>query len=145
MADLVEMLLAKPGLYVGPQRDPDNTSDDSPSVARVEVTPLPGGSGVMFAYEVLSPTNSIVHHEHAVLARTTGGLVMITSHTHADVTTVVNETEPGYFPATDGTAPFPMAIRLEVPEPGHLIYSWSYGGRDEPMRVRDIGDVRIVG
>src|SRR3954462_197205 len=100
MADVVEMLLAKPGLYVGAQRDPDNTSDDSPSVARVEVSPLPGGAGVMFAYEVLSPTDSIVHHEHAVLARTTGGgLVLITSHTHADVTTVVSETEPGYFPA----------------------------------------------
>jgi hypothetical protein len=37
-----------------------------------------------------------------------------------------------------------MAIRLEVPEPGHLVYSWSYGGDKEPLRVRDVGDVRLI-
>ena len=36
------------------------------------------------------------------------------------------------------------AIRLEVPEPGHLIYTWSYGWGDQPLQVRDIGDVRLV-
>ena len=64
--------------------------------------------------------------------------------TGVNVATVIHETEPGYFPAADGAAPFPMAIRLDVPEPGHLVYSWSYGGRGEPMRVRDVGDVRRV-
>jgi hypothetical protein len=145
MADLVELLLARPGLYVGRQADPEEHPDHSSSVARIEVSPLPGGSGVMFAYEVVSPEGGVVHDEHAILARTTGGLVLVTSHSHADVTTVLSETEPGYFPAADGAAPFPMAIRLEVPESGHLIYSWSYGGRGEPMRVRDVGDVRAVG
>jgi hypothetical protein len=38
-----------------------------------------------------------------------------------------------------------MAIRLEVPEPGHLVYSWSYGWDKEPLKVRDVGDVRLVG
>jgi hypothetical protein len=144
MADLVELLLSHTGLYVGPQAAPHDTSGAAPSVARVDITALPGGSGVMMAYEVLSASDGVVHHEHAILARATDGLILVTSHSHADVTTVVKETEPGYFPAADGTAPFPMAIRLEVPEPGHLIYSWSYGWEQEPLRVRDVGDVRLV-
>jgi hypothetical protein len=144
MADLVELLLGKPGLYVGPQADPEDSSGNPPSVARISVTPLPGRSGVMFEYDVLSPGNGRVHHEHAVLARTTTGLTLVTSHSHADTTAVLTESEPGYFLAAGGVSPFPMAIRLEVPEPGHLIYSWSYGGGTEPLRVRDVGDVRIV-
>jgi hypothetical protein len=144
MADLVEQLLTHTGVYVGPQADPNDTSGAPPSIARIDITALPGGSGVMMAYEVLSATNAIVHHEHAILARSSDGIVLITSHSHADVTTVLKEAEPGYFPADDGSAPFPMAIRLEVPEPGHLVYSWSYGGEQEPLRVRDVGDVRLV-
>jgi hypothetical protein len=144
MADLVESLVANPGLYVGPQADPEDSSGNPPSVARVNVTVLPGRSGVMFEYDVLSPSGGRVHHEHAVLARTTTGLVLVTSHSHADTTTVVTESEPGYFEPPEGAAPFPMAIRLEVPEPGHLIYTWSYGWDKEPMRVRDVGDVRLI-
>jgi hypothetical protein len=85
-----------------------------------------------------------VHHEHSMLMRTMSGLAMTTAHNHAEMCTVISETEPGYFCADDGSAPFPMAIRLEVPEPGHIIYTWSYGWEAEPLRVRDIGDVRIV-
>ena len=145
MADLVELLLGNTGVYVGAQADPHDSSGAPASVARVDVSAMPGGSGVMMAYEVLSATEGVVHHEHAVLARTTGGITLVTSHSHADVTTVLTETEPGYFPAADGASPFPMAIRLEVPEPGHLVYSWSYGWEQEPLRVRDVGDVRLVG
>ena len=143
MADLVELLLSRPGLYVGPQADPEDTSGAPPSVARVEVTPLPGRSGVMMMYEVLSGRDGVVHHEHAVLARTTQGLVLVTSHSHAEVTSVLAESEPGYFAGGEGE-PFPMAIRLEVPEPGHLVYSWSYGWEEQPLRVRDVGDLRLV-
>jgi len=145
MADLVELLLDHPGLYVGRQADPEDSSGRPPSVARINVTVLPGRSGVMFEYDVLSPEGGRVHHEHAVLARTASGVALVTSHSHADTTTVLTESEPGYFPAPEGASPFPMAIRLEVPEPGHLVYSWSYGGGDEPLRVRDVGDVRLIG
>jgi hypothetical protein len=145
MADLVEALITRPGLYVGSQVDPEDGKGERTAVARIDVSALPGGTGVMMQYEVISPAGGVVHHEHAVLARTTDGIVLVTSHTHSNVTTVINETEPGYFPAAEGASPFPMAIRLEVPEPGHLIYSWSYGGGDQPMKVRDIGDVRLVG
>ena len=143
MTDLLDALLTSPGRYVGPQTDPTATNPDG-SVARIEVTPLPGGTAVSLAYEVLSPAHGMVHHEHAVLARTMGGLVLVTSHNHSPVTTVIAETEPGYFPSTEATSPFPMAIRLEVPEPGHLVYTWSYGWEDQPMCVRDIGDVRLL-
>jgi hypothetical protein len=37
-----------------------------------------------------------------------------------------------------------MAIRIEVPEPGHIIYSWSYGRPGDEMQVRDVGDVKLV-
>jgi len=79
-----------------------------------------------------------------VLARTPRGLVLVTAHTHADVATVLYETEPGFFPANDGDAPFPMAIRLEVPAAGQLVYSWSYGRPGEPLVVRDVGTVRVT-
>jgi hypothetical protein len=95
-------------------------------------------------YEVLSGEGGCVHAEHAVLARTTKGLVLVTAHSHADVITVLSETEPGYFPADDGNATFPMAIRLEVPEPGQLVYSWSYGSPGEPLVVRDVGRLRKI-
>jgi hypothetical protein len=142
MTDLVERLVANPGLYTGPQADPADP-DGPKSVARITVTPLPGGAGVSMAYEVLSAENGVVHQEHSVLARTPRGVVLVTAHTHADVAAVLFETEPGMFPAGDGDSPFPMAIRLEAPEPGHLIYSWSYGRPGEPLVVRDVGTVRV--
>jgi hypothetical protein len=144
MADLVESLLDHPGLYVGLGADPGDSSAHPPSVARITVTPLPGRSGVMLEYEVLSAGDGRVHDEHALLARTTTGLVLVTSHSHADTTAVLSETEPGYFEAPEAATAFPMAIRLEVPEPGHLVYTWSYGWAEEPMRVRDVGDVRLI-
>ena len=143
MADLVDSLIAQPGLYVGTSMDPTG-EHGSGQVARIHVSPLPGGSGVMFDYEVLAPDGSRPHFEHAMLMRTTGGLVFTTAHTHADLSTVIPETEPGYFEADEGSAPFPTAVRLEVPEPGHLVYTWSYGWGSEPSMVRDIGDVRLV-
>jgi hypothetical protein len=142
MADLVELLLSQPGLYVGSGADPEG--GHPPSAARISVTALPGRSGVMFEYEALSPGGGRVHDEHAVLAKTMIGLVLVTSHSHAETTAVLTETEPGYFEAPESPTPFPMAIRLEVPEPGHLIYSWSYGSDKEPLRVRDVADVRLV-
>lgn len=144
MSDLIDRLAANPGLYAGPQADPSANSNSSQSAARVVVTRLPGGSGVSLDYEVLSPQNGRVHAEHAVLARTPSGNVLVTSHSHAVVASVLHETEPGYFPADTGEATFPMAIRLEVPQPGQLVYSWSYGTPGEALAVRDVGTLTIV-
>jgi hypothetical protein len=143
VADLVAQLLARTGRYVGGQTRPEDGAGED--VARITVTALPGGSGVMLAYEVLSTTGEIVHDEHAVLARTTGGTVLITSHSHDDVTVILHEDGDGHFPATAGATSFPMAIDIEVPEPGRLIYKWFYGWADKPMSLRDVGDLRAVG
>lgn len=143
MTDLIDQLLASPGLYSGIQADPTATHN-SGSVARIVVAALPGGSGVSMDYEVLSPENGRVHHEHSVLARTPGGIVLTVAHGHADLASILREAEPGYFPAGDGEATFPMAIRIEVPAPGELIYSWSYGSPGEDLVVRDVGTLARV-
>jgi hypothetical protein len=144
MPDLVDQLISHPGLYVGSDVDPAEGHDGGPSAARILVGVLPGGSGVTMDYECLSPTNGRVHQEHAVLARTSGGLILLTAHSHAPITTVLHEAQPGHFPAAEGDSPFPMAIQLEVPEPGHLRYLWSYGMPGEEPKLRDEGDVRLV-
>lgn len=143
--DLVDRLLAQTGVYVGTDRDP--TSDDrAPQVARIVVAALPGRSGVMFDYEGLSLNQQRPrpHLEHALLARTSNGLALYSAHIHAPILTELRETGPGYFEAVEGASPFPIAIRIEVPTSGRLIYSWSFGEPAGKMAVRNIGDVTLV-
>ena len=144
MPDLLDQLISNPGLYVGSDVDPTEGHGSGPAAARILVQLLPGGAGVAMDYECLRPEAGRVHEEHAVLARTPSGLVLLTAHSHAPVAAVLHETEPGLFPAAEGDSPFPMAIRLEVPEPGHLRYLWSYGMPGEEPQLRDEGDVRLV-
>jgi len=143
MADLVDLLLAQPGLYTGTQQDP---TEDHPSgsVARVTVSPLPSDAGVAFDYEVHNPVNGVVHVEHTVLARTTDGIVLFAAHSHASTAVLLRETSAGYFEPDPGASPFPMAIGIEVPEPDRIVYSWSYGAPGDELRVRDIGTFRRV-
>jgi hypothetical protein len=143
MPDLVDQLIGKPGRYLGTQHDPKGEHPNENSVAHIVVTALPGGAGVAFDYDVVAP-DGLHHTEHTVLGRTTKGLALITAHSHAGVVTVIPETEPGYFVAGEDDSPFPMAIRIEVPEPGHIVYSWSYGMPGDELTVRDIGDVKLV-
>ena len=142
--DLVERLAARPGVYLGPQRDPKDSEAPS-SVARIVVTALPGGAGVTFDYEVLSTDHGRGHVEHTVLARTSEGPVLFAAHSHAPVATLLRQTEPGYFVAAEGASPFPMAIRIDAPEPGRIVYSWSYGEPGGELEVRDVGDVKLLG
>jgi hypothetical protein len=53
--------------------------------------------------------------------------------------------EPGWFPGPEGSAPFPYAVRIEVPEPGVIRYSWSYAPPGGQLSVRDVGEVRRAG
>lgn len=143
--DLVDRLLAQTGLHVGTDRDP-TTEGRAPQIARITVTALPGRSGVMFDYEGLSHNEArrIPHAEHAVLGRTANGLALYTANIHAPVLIELREIEPGYFEAVDGASPFPLAIRLEVPSTGRLIYSWLFGEPGGELAVRNIGDVTRV-
>jgi hypothetical protein len=70
-------------------------------------------------------------------------VVLVTAHSHADVASVLHESETGTFVA-DEDGPFPMEIELRVPEAGHLVYLWSYGWEGNELRVRDVGDMRNV-
>lgn len=144
MPDLVDALLATPGLHLGSQESPHAPGAER-GVARIVVTPLPGGAGVAIDYEVLTTEHGRNHAEHAIVARGPAGLLLVTAHSHAEVAAVVREAEPGFFPSTDGDSPFPMAIRIEVPEPDRIVYTWSYAMPGEELKVADIGDVRRVG
>jgi hypothetical protein len=142
----LDALMANPGLYLGRETTHEGGTDHI-GVARVVVTALPGGGGVTLDYEVLSSEGVAAHTEHAVLTRTASGVVLVTAHSHAPIAAVVPEdpAEPGWFPAPPEAAPFPMAVRVETPGAGHLVYSWSYASPGEELSVRDQADVRRVG
>jgi hypothetical protein len=141
VSDLVEQI--QPGTYMGTQTDP-SAAEQSGSVARIEVIALPSASGIRFDYEVLNPTLGRVHLESTILARTAHGLKLFSAHSHAPFVATLSEQESGYFVADDGESPFPMAIRLEAPEAGRLVYSWSYGEPGAELQVRDVGDLRLL-
>jgi hypothetical protein len=144
--DLVDRLLAQTGLHVGTSRD--TREDATPQVARIVVTALPGRSGVTFDYEGLTLlTNQerpFGHAEHSVLGRTANGVALYTAHIHAPMLTELRETEPGSFESGEGASPFPLAIRIEVPSAGRLIYTWSIGEPGGERAVRITGDVALV-
>jgi hypothetical protein len=145
--DLVDRLLGQTGLHIGTTRD--TREDAAPQAARIMVTPLPGGSGVTFDYEglnlLMNQARPFGHSEHAMLARTSNGLALYSAHIHAPVLTELRQTAPGEFEAVEGASPFPLAIGIEVPSDGRLVYTWSFGepGRNLPVRI--IGEVVLVG
>ena len=57
---------------------------------------------------------------------------------------VLRETEPGLFELGDEPSAFPMAIRIEVPEPGRLRHVWSYGMPGEDIVERDIAELTRI-
>jgi hypothetical protein len=147
--DLVDRLLAQTGLYVGTDRRPEGHERPYPTtqIARIRVSALPGGVGVSFDYEGLSgnPERRMTHREHAVLARTADGLALHSVSIHAPVLVELRESEPGYFRAGAGAAPFPVAIRIEIPAAGELVYTWLFGEPGEAeVRVGNIGEVALV-
>ena len=147
--DLIDRLLGQTGLYVGTDRRPDG--HDRPyqttQIARIDVRALPGGVGVSFDYEGLSGSSERrrTHWEHAVLARTGLGPALYSTSIHAPVLVELRERDPGYFEAVEGAAPFPLAIRIEVPTAGQLVYTWLFGdpGGTE-VRVGNIGEVALI-
>jgi hypothetical protein len=136
---IVDDLLANPGVYLGIDRELERGGD---SVAKIVVTPLPGGAGVTLDYETFNPSNPQPHlrghAEHAVIGRTHGGgAILVTGHIHGDSVTVLRESEPGVFVMGDEPSAFPVAISISMPEPGRLVHSWSYGAPGEDPTERD--------
>ncbi len=141
---IVDDLLAQPGLYIGPDRF---AGSDHTGVARIVVTPLPGGSGVTLDYEVVrtaAPENGRSHVEHTMIARThDGATIMVIGHPHADTVAVLRETEPGVFEPGDAPVAFPMKVVLSIPEPGRIRHTWWYGRPGDAAVERDISDVTL--
>lgn len=135
---IVDDLLANSGLYLGLDREMERGGE---SAAKMVITPLPGGAGVMLDYETFNaaPGRGVRGHaEHAVIGRTHGGgAILVTGHIHGDSVTVLRETEPGVFVMGDEPSAFPVAITISVPEPGKLVHSWSYAAPGEQPIERD--------
>ena len=145
---IIDALLANPGVYLGLGSDPSDTRPDPRSqVARIVVTPLPSGAGVAIDYETFNPDapdRVQPHIEHAVIGRLHGGgAVLVSAHAHAGTVAVLQETADGEFTMGDESAPFPMAIKIEVPEPGRIIYVWSYGSPGGTAEPRDRAEVSL--
>jgi hypothetical protein len=143
---IVDDLLAHPGVYIGLDRDP--TESRPPGAARIVVTPLPGGAGVMLDYEVLNPAHPDRirgHHEHTVLGRTDdGGAVMVIGHIHGSSLAVLRETDAGTFELGAEGSPFPMKVVVSMPEPGRLVHTWWYGPPGEEPIERDVAEVVLA-
>jgi hypothetical protein len=140
---IVDDLLANPGLYVGTDR---LTGTEHTGIARVVVTPLPGGAGVSLDYEVLNAATEkgISHAEHSILAKVHGDrTVLVVAHNHADTVQVLWETEPGVFELGPEGAPFPMKVVLSMLPGGTLRHAWWYGRPGEDAAVeRDVSEVQ---
>jgi len=143
---IVDQLIANPGTYLGVGRDPSgDRSQPQGQVARIVVTPLPGNAGVTVDYETFDPTSEgrlQPHREHAVIGRLHGGGgILVTGHSHADSVAVLRETSPGVFSMGDAPGAFPMAIEIQVPEPGRIVYVWSFGEPGGQAVPRDRAEV----
>ncbi len=143
MTDLLSTLIGPTGRYCGESSDP--TGEHAAGRGDLTLSALPGGAGVVLLHEVRAPDGELNHSEHTMIARTPRGIELLTTHGHADVATRMVEVESGSFEVPDDEEPpFPMAIRLEIPERGRLVYRWSYGFGDQPLQERDVADLRLV-
>jgi hypothetical protein len=138
---IVDDLLANPGLYVGTDR---MTGTEHTGIARIVVTPLPGGAGVTLDYEVLGggEVKGVNHDERTVVAKVHGDrTVMVIGHTHADTAQVLWETEPGVFELGPEGAPFPMKVVLSMSPGGTFRHAWWYGRPGGEAEERDVSEV----
>lgn len=142
---VVEDLIANPGLYLGIDQVQDS---DLRGVARMQVTPLPGGSGVTLDYEIFNPATPDQlrgHVEHTMVANVHDGpAIMVIGHPHADSVAVLHETSPGTFEVGDEGSPFPMKVLLSVPESGRIRHVWWYGRPGGEAVERDVSDLRLA-
>jgi hypothetical protein len=141
----VDDLLANPGTYLGIDQA---VGHDDRAVAKIVVTPLPGGAGVTLDYETFNPAHPDRvqgHREHTIIAKAHGGgTIMVIGHTHGEVVAVLHEGEPGVFDLGPEGSPFPMRVRVEVPAPGRLRHVWSYGRPGEEPEERDLAEVELA-
>jgi hypothetical protein len=142
--DLLDRLLAAPGLYVGVGRGLPEPGPGTPWLARIVVTALPGGEAVSLDYEARSPVNLRQHAEHSVLGRSAEGLTLVMAHVHAPSLTILREEEPGRFVDREGTSPFPIEIHMDVPERGRLVHGWWFAAPGGTVEPRDVAELELL-
>ena len=67
----------------------------------------------------------------------------MSGHIHGDSVSVLRETDPGVFVMGDEPSAFPVGIKISVPAPGKLVYSWSYGAPGEEPIERDRAELTL--
>ena len=109
------------------------------------------GELVEMAGITLADVGDIVHGTtlvtNAVIERKGSKLGLITTKGFRDILEMGTEQRYDIY-GLFLTFPDPLVsreLRLEVPEPGSLVYSWSYGRPGEDPVVRDVASVRLVG
>jgi len=125
--DIVDELVHLRGCYTG--RGWFAPSERPPRVARLEIAELPGGSGVLVAYEVISFEGEIKHRERSMVVRSTEGETLLLVAFEGDNRSrLLHEIEPGLF-AERQSEPYrkgQMAIRIERRDHDlHHAYCWA--------------------
>lgn len=145
---IVDQLIENAGVYLGVGRDPqDGGGRPEGQAARIVITPLPNGSGVAVDYETFNPAapeRLQPHLEHVIIGRLHGGgAILVSGHSHADSVAVLRETSPGEFVMGEDSLPFPMAVSISIPEPGRLVYVWSYAEPGGTVQPRDRAELTL--
>jgi hypothetical protein len=126
MSDLVERLLAAPGVYWGHGDGPESGR----FVGRIEVQPML--SAVLLHYEAYG-ASGLQHVEYALLGRSATGPELYTViDTRSEVMTF-SEVEPGIFGLR---GPSDMRIVLETPATDTLSYAWWWAAPGEAVIER---------
>jgi len=137
-----ERLAQVPGLYVGPGEGVES----GPFLGRVQIGRLPNG-GASIDYEALSHDHAMQHREHSLLVIGPGGrdrLFVAYSESPYVVELVETKPDSGRFEQPASAGPYKLAVRLEMAEPGRLVYGWWWGAQGETPIERSRVDVRAV-
>ena len=141
---VVDELRALSGCYIGSGWMA--LEDKPPRVARLVVTPVPGGSGVALDYEVVSIEGKVLHREHSMLVAPRDGVAMLlVAHAGDERAVVLREVEPGLF-AEAQSEPYregQMAIRIETTH-GGIRHAYCWAGQDGKFAEVDVAEVRLT-
>ncbi|HWG98590.1 MAG TPA: hypothetical protein VNV66_04520 [Pilimelia sp.] len=138
--DLLERLVAAPGLYRGRGDGPES----GPFLARMRVSPVVRGRAVTLDFEATAEPDGLRRLEYAVLAVGDGGrpeLYVAGLELPGMVRFVA--TGPEEFTAYDGQ--LAARIVLTAPRPGTLTYAWWWSRDGSAPREQSRADLRLTG
>ncbi len=139
---LSQTLASAAGLYTGA----GDGDESGPFVARIDVSKLPNG-GAMLRYLARSDESEVLHVEQTMLvAGPDGRDRLYIAHSESPFVTEMTETEPdsGRFAQSEPFGPYQMEVKVEVPEPGRLIYGWWWAEDGGQLLEQSRADVRLL-